>query len=115
MNPKKLFKKSKKLFTKLMFSSSKNKDENNNDFNDEINEDNNDDNISIDINKNNNNNILNEIKVNDFVKLNKSTETSNLPLKKNIKNSFKKVSIEPYKCDKENINLKYISINKYYG
>ena len=107
MNPKKLFKKSKKLFTKLMFSSSKNKDENNNDFNDEINEDNNDDNISIDINKNNNNNILNEIKVNDFVKLNKSTETSNLPLKKNIKNSFKKVSIEPYKCDKENINLKY--------
>jgi len=111
LNPKKIIKKSKKLINKLMFSSSKNNNEVNDEYNDNKdsndNNDNKDTNLPIEIKKNNDDNHITEIKVNDFVKLNKSTETNNLPFKKNIKNSIKKNSIEPYKCDKENINLKY--------
>jgi hypothetical protein len=123
LNPKKIIKKSKKIFNKLIFSSPKNKDEKNHDFNDEYKNNNDindkiDINDSIDINKDTNNlpkeikksnddNHITEIKVNDFMKLNKSTEINNLHFKKNIKNSIKRSPTEPYKSDKENINLKY--------
>lgn len=37
----------------------------------------------------------------------KTSEISNLPLKKNIKNIIKKSNMDPYKNDKENIDYKY--------